>query len=341
MSGIPEIHDLYGTPYEIGCQSGSLFHGTVKIRMDDITAFMKNCPEETEHALSEFEKMKYDYPVYYEETIGKADGLGVDRNAYIMMMHPEILQRHSDACTTIMNVRSDGSIVLAHNEDDIWQENNFALVRVHTEDGWFITNDMYNMPFGNGICINSHRIVRCINYCHDHAGEGYSRYFVQRHLAMVKDIDDLKRRTMEMKPASGFHVNLIDEKVSQAYSIEVMKDRTSIHNVRHTAVHANHFVHELHKKQWYYDTSGNSVFRYETAKDEIEKTVHPELDDMQEILNMHTDTWQTSILQCHDIPNRTIFRFACDTNSHTYEIHDFMHGKTCMMGEELWQTTEK
>lgn len=302
---------------------------------------MNTYKEETELTLKEFEKMKYDFPVYYEETVGKADGLGVERSVYIMMMHPEILNRHNDACTTIMTVSDDGSILLAHNEDDIWQENNFALVRVHTDDGWFITNDMYNMPFGNGICISSHHIVRCINYCHDHAGKGYSRYFVQRHLAMAKDIDDVRKRCEEMKPASGFHVNFVDEKENRAYSIEVLKDRTSIQPVKGISVHANHFIHDINEKQWYYDSSGNSVFRYETARDEIQKINDPDLHDLQEILNMQTDAWQESILQCHNIPNRTIFRFACDMKNHTYEIHDFMHRETCVLREELWQKTEK
>ena len=35
------------------------------------------------------------------------------------------------------------------------------------DNNWFVTNDMYNMPFGNGISWNSYGIVKTINYCHD------------------------------------------------------------------------------------------------------------------------------------------------------------------------------
>ena len=94
-----QIRELHGTPYQIGFQSGSFFHGRVKIELDGIRSFMQQNKQAMEQMIRSREMLQYHYPSYYEETIGKADGLGIDRDVYMMLMHPEILQKGHESCT--------------------------------------------------------------------------------------------------------------------------------------------------------------------------------------------------------------------------------------------------
>ena len=45
MSENRNIRDLHGTPYQIGCLSGSYFNGRVKIELDDIVSFIARFPQ--------------------------------------------------------------------------------------------------------------------------------------------------------------------------------------------------------------------------------------------------------------------------------------------------------
>ena len=170
-------------------------------------------------------KLQNEYPKYYEEIKGKADGADVNFIRYFAMMCPELSKIQSH-CTTIMCKKSNGNFIISHNEDDDYQEENFAISKINTSNDWFVTNDIWNMPFGNGFSWNSSGIIKTINYTHEPNVnlENLSRYFSQRHISEAKSIEDLITRTRELRPASGYHVNAIDVKNNIAVSIEVYPD---------------------------------------------------------------------------------------------------------------------
>ena len=330
-----EIRELHGTTYQIGFQSGSFFHGRVKIELDGIRSFMQQNKQAMEQMIRSREMLQYHYPSYYEETIGKADGLGIDRDVYMMLMHPEILQKGHESCTTIMVKNKNGTIILAHNEDDFFAKGNLCFVKVYTENGWFITNDSYHMPFGNGLCIHQSGLLRTINYCYDSPDDGYSRYFSQRHIAEADSIENLKKRALEMKLSSGYHVNVIDPAINQAFSLEVRNDGLHCRKVESFIVHTNHFVYDISDQKLSFQPGGNSLYRYETVMKQMEESTEYSLNHLQEILNMYTDDPMTSIFQCHKDDNRTLFRFTYDGRNHTSTIQEYEHGISLTMQEVI------
>ena len=271
-------------------------------------------------------RLQKKYPDYYDETIGKADGLGMDRIEYFSIMCPELFNFGFEHCTTIISKKENGHFVLSHNEDDKYIEQNFCLSKVYTnEQNWFMTNDMFNMPFGNGISYNSHGIIKTINYTHEedvHPDE-LPRYYGQRHISEASSLDDLIERCKEMKTGSGFHVTAIDTNTLKAKSVEVYPDSISIIPVENWYVHTNHYIHNQHKNNSKTDKGSNSIFRLHKAQELIqdaEKTV----DSIKQILNYRSseNRFDNSILQTTDDPYITLFNFTVDTETLDYVFLD-------------------
>lgn len=305
-----------GTPYENGLQSGQYFKSKVDKTILNNTPLSKR-PEYRTSCLCMMNKLKEEYPVYYEEMIGKADGLEMDHLDYFSIMCPELFQFGFEHCTTIIAKKDNGHFILSHNEDDQFIQNNFCMTKVYFDDqNWFMTNDMYNMPFGNGISYNSYGIVKTINYTHEECmiPEYLPRYFGQRHISEAKSLDDLIKRCKEMKTASGFHVTAIDLNTQKAVSIEVYNDSISIIEINDVYVHTNHYIHGKHKDKQKTDAGSNSIFRLNQAN-EMMKHACRSIEAIKEILNYRSpeDKFDNSILQTKDDPTLTLFNFTIDT----------------------------
>ncbi len=50
----------------------------------------------------QFNNLKLTFPKYYDEVIGKADGLGIEHIIYFAMLCPEIMNLNLEHCTTII-----------------------------------------------------------------------------------------------------------------------------------------------------------------------------------------------------------------------------------------------
>ena len=264
---------LNKSPYENGKLSGEYFKNNVKIDIETIKNLLLNDSIKNKIKI-QFNNLKKEYPKYYDEVIGKADGLGLDRLNYFAVLCPEITDINFEHCTTIMCKKDNGNYIISHNEDDDYIEGNFCLSKVMIDDNnWFVTNDMYNMPFGNGISWNSYGIVKTINYCHDKNTnlDNYPRYFSQRHIAEAKSIDDLISRCKEMKVASGFHVNAIDINNNIAVSIEVYSNGVDAEYIDNYYIHSNHYIHKEYLNNQKTDNGSNSIFRLNKAKELLNK----------------------------------------------------------------------
>ncbi len=319
------ILTLNQTPYENGKASGEYFKSVLNPEILKDTPLKKR-PELKEKCIHMMHRLQKEYPDYYDETIGKADGLGMDRIEYFSIMCPELFNFGFEHCTTIITKKENGHFVLSHNEDDNYIEQNFCLSKVYTdEQNWFMTNDMFNMPFGNGISYNSHGIIKTINYTHEedvHPDE-LPRYYGQRHISEASSLDDLIERCKEMKTGSGFHVTAIDTNTLKAISVEVYPDSISIIPVKNWYVHTNHYIHYQHKDNPKTDKGSNSIFRLHKALELIqdaEKTV----DSIKQILNYRSseNRFDNSILQTTDDPYITLFNFTVDTETLDYVLLD-------------------
>ena len=310
------ILTLNKTSYENGKTSGQYFKSVLNPEILKDTPLKKR-PELKEKCIHMMHKLQKEYPDYYEETIGKADGLEMDPIDYFSIMCPELFNFGFEHCTTIITKKDNGHFILSHNEDDNYIEQNFCLSKVYTDEhNWFMTNDMYNMPFGNGISYNSHGIIKTINYTHEediHPDE-LPRYYGQRYISEAESLEDLIKRCQTMKTASGFHVTAIDTNTLKAVSIEVYPDSISIIPVDNWYVHTNHYIHNTHKDNPKTDEGSNSIFRLHKAQQLIqhaEKTT----DSIRQVLNYRSpeNRFDNSILQTTDDPYITLFNFTVDT----------------------------
>ncbi len=313
-----KILDLDGTPYENGKKSGEFFRERLNIDIESIKKKLYSNTSIKERVEYQFNKLKNEFPKYYEEIIGKADGLNIDHLVYFSVMCPEIMDLNFEHCTTIVYRKKNGNFMISHNEDDDYIEGNFCLSKVKIDDkNWFVTNDMYNMPFGNGVSFNSYGIVKTINYCHDDdIKDNYTpRYFSQRHIAEASSIDDLIKRCKEIKNASGYHVTALDINKNIAVSVEVYNDEIDVYYIDDFFVHSNHFLRGKYINNPSLDDGSNSCFRYEKARELLLSSDIENLSDLKNILNYRSedDTFFESILQTKKDPYQTIFNFSYDT----------------------------
>lgn len=316
---------LKGTAYERGFASGTYFKSNVNLDIFKNTP-LQNHPELKDKCSSLMNKLKQEYPVYYEETIGKADGLGIDRLDYFSLMCPELFSFGFEHCTTIIAKKDNGHFILSHNEDDRYVDGNFCMSKVYLDDQrWFVTNDMINMPFGNGISYNSDGLVKTINYTHEiNVMPDYlPRYFGQRHISEASSLDDLIKRCKEMKTASGFHVTALDINTLKAVSIEVYPETISIIEIDDLYIHTNHYIHHKHLLNPATDAGSNSIFRLNKASELMKNTLRT-VDSIKEVLHYRSpeNRFDNSILQTHDDPYITLFNFTVDTEHKDTAILD-------------------
>jgi len=310
------------TPYENGRISGEYFK---KILSDELISQMHIIDDNAElRSACEkmLEKLKNEYPVYYEEVRGKADGLGVEFLNYFSILCPELLNLNADRCTTIICRQDSGSFLISHNEDDDYIEGNFAFSKVVTdEENWFVTNDMYNMPFGNGPSWNSHGIFKTINFCHEENFnyDNLPRYFAQRHLTEASSVEDLIERCKEMKVASGFHVTALDINENKAVSIEVYSDGVSVEYIDDYYIHTNHFIHGSHKDNPRQAEGANSIFRLEKVGELFEDAERDMLDIMMILSHRgENNSYSDSIFGKKGEKMMTLFNITFDVDTADY-----------------------
>ena len=331
---------LNDSPYKNGLHSGEYFKENLGTKYISNIIFSSIDKIKQDAALPLFKILEHDYPKYYEEVVGKANGMGIEPIAYFTFLCPEISDIGLEHCTTIICKDELGRYMISHNEDDDYIEGNFCLSKVWIDDNnWFVTNDMFNMPFGNGISWNSYGIIKTINYCHDDNIEicNLPRYFTQRHISEADSIDDIICRCNNMKPASGFHINAIDTNKNIAASIEVYNDNISVVYIDDYYIHTNHFIHGSHKDNPQTDSGSNSIFRLRKCQELLK---NKSFNEITRILQYRSDddTFEKSILQNKSDPYMTLFNFSYNPSDKDMILFtDYMNRKTVKLDYDIYK----
>lgn len=319
----PDILYLDKSPYENWKISWEYFKN-VKYNIEEIENLLEN-NEIKSKIEKQFNNLKNEYPKYYDEVIWKADGIWIDSLTYFSVLCPEIIGKYSDHCTTIMCKKNNGKFIISHNEDDHYIEGNFCISKVRIDDNnWFVTNDMYEMPFWNGMSWNTYGIVKTINYCHDENInlDNYPRYFAQRYLTEAKSIDDLIKKCKEIKVASWFHVNAIDINNNIAVSIEIYTDGIDVKYIDDYYIHSNHFIHNEYINNQKEDIWSNSIFRFNKSKELFWENT---MEWIQKVLSYRWFDNQNSILQVNENSHMTLYNFSYDIdNKDTIYLNDYI-----------------
>ena len=107
-----QILNLQYSPYQNGKISGEYFKKNVKIDIENIKIKIDKNIEIKEKIEEQFNNLKLTFPKYYDEVIGKADGLGIEHIIYFAMLCPEIMNLNLEHCTTIICKKNNGKFII-------------------------------------------------------------------------------------------------------------------------------------------------------------------------------------------------------------------------------------
>ena len=311
------ILNLNKTPYENGLISGEYFYQYMKEEIQNDLKKIRKDEEFINKCKILYHRLEKEYPKYFDELKGKAEGLKIDPFEFFTLHCPELNNVQKEQCSTILCRKGNGHFIISHNEDDCYIENNFCFSKVKIdENNYFYTNDMYNMPYGNGPSWNTYGIIKTINYLHDekHDINHLPRYFAQRHISEAKSLDDLIERCKNFDTASGYHVNAIDLNTMQAVSIEVSAHEVSVKYIEDIYCHTNHYIHSKKDFKSLGDIEGNSEIRLKNIQERL-VNCDRSVKGIKEILAYRSedDTYMNSIFQKKGDWQMTIFNFTFDT----------------------------
>ena len=318
--------ELSGTHYEIGYQVGTLFKDYLSKRVKDFEPMMKlDDVKQTVSSMKEqFEK---EYPQGYEEVLGRKDGAGIDSDAFFLMFFPEIYKKHT-GCTTIMVRDKDGQILFSHNEDDEgFNEDNVALIRYHYGDYWITGYTHAEKLIGCFFGYNSYGLAFSSNNISSFTTryDYVSRYLLERKILEAKSLPEAIRIANGLRVATPFSINVVDIERNEAANIEKDHEEIYVTYLEDRYNRSNHFL----KKQGEVKISGNTVFRYEKAK-ELLQDVKKEtvvLDDLINILSYREDDRYQSIridTQANRGNNKTVANFAVNVKEKKIYLRDYV-----------------
>lgn len=311
--------EVAGQPYERGYQAGQFFREILSKKLVKYQERLKDLSIYRQMKKIE-EKVAQVFPDYHQEVLGRADGAGVDRDLYFLLMCPELINE-GVGCTTIIYRKPDGAYLLSHNEDDVYEPGNACLTKCQLEKGWFVTYDYSNMPFGNAFSWNSSGIVKTINYCFppEENLTGIPRYFLQRHITEASSLQDFIQRCQIPDRASGYHAVALDIRRNKAVSVEVTASCLSVEEIGDFYLHTNHYLHpKICQNQVWQGEGSTSGFRLEKAtnllKARLENSSPPlSLNNLKKILEYRGNGYEDSILAIQGEPNFTCANISLDT----------------------------
>lgn len=267
------IHVSGSTPYEIGTKIGT----SVK---DELAELLKVDTTLDDYLIPWLEANPAIYDDYYalnsetfpdqfDELQGFADATGMNlTHLILLMLRPEIqglLAEHSEAkfdylertenCFDVITHRSDGSIVIGHNEDWATEYGPFGyliyVAQSHSPAATAQEIATYSYPassLGFTFGWNSDGlVVSCngITPVHPNAG-GYGRYFINRYVLEARSLGEAVRRleTLAGNASYGFGVTLSDSR--DVVHVEIGPKRFSKVVVKsgEAFVHTNRFSHQ-------------------------------------------------------------------------------------------------
>ncbi|WP_315117978.1 C45 family autoproteolytic acyltransferase/hydolase [uncultured Clostridium sp.] len=322
-----------GNPYERGWISGVGLKEAINSSIKNYVHLLNNEDLMKKSAYIK-EITKERFSDYILEIEGRAEGAGVDKDLYFLMMCAELLNE-GVGCTTLVCKRKDGTILLGHNEDDSYNPGNSALTKCWNDKEWFVTYDYCNMPFGNAFSFNNYGIIKTINYCYSEEVSitGIPRYFLQRYISEAKSLEDFVNRCNIENRGSGFHAVALDINKNQCISVEVTHKDISVKEIDDYYVHTNHYIHQsISNREKITGEGSTSPFRLEKGKELLKKKINEKgneilSEDFVNILDYRGKNYEDSILGIENEPNFTCSRIVFDTRISDKVLLQLFHTK--------------
>lgn len=329
-----ELFEVKGTDYEMGFQIGRKFREYLQTRItsfDEMTAEYATVIDALKKELTAL------FPNLLQEIFGRADGAEISRDAYLLMLFPE-LYRKTEGCTTLILKKSDGEVLFAHNDDnECFDLSNTALIKYNYGDEYIISYTMVERLSGSAFSFNREMVFSSNYIFGDNVDlNSLSRYVAVRDVINSKSIDEALDKIRSITVASPFSLNMLELKTNRIVNVEKDVKDVYITEITDRYARSNHF----HAKKGDSSTAtADSKFRYKKANELIAK-LNPstaKIDDLVEILRYTTDVYDESIYkQYGKYPGVwvTDATFAVDTAAENYVVHDYIGGTTLEINQD-------
>ena len=182
------------------------------------------------------------FPQYMKEIRGIADGSNSSLNDVLLINCKYDFPRKG--CTTTI-FRESNRIILTHNEDNTKDHlGNCYLLKVYPDDGIpFISLCYPGMIPGNSFGFNAHGIIITNNAMPTPVMKmGCPRHLIDRYQLEAKNTEEVIRRTLFRKRASGGSFNIVSQAENRAINIETTSQRHCITEVVDKYLHTNHYI---------------------------------------------------------------------------------------------------
>lgn len=278
-----QMANINGKGYELGIKFSKLFDN-----IDDDFSYFKGLLKDNsiKKKLDIVKaKLKDKYPEYLEETYGRADGLNINRDEYLLNICFEIYDSR-EACTDII-IKTNNNILFGHNEDLPENLNEMALVKYECDDVIFCELSTYNCPQGTTFGWNNYGIVYSVNSIDLYKNNeiGIPIYFILRDIVKCKNIDEIIKKIDIKDCASAFSLNIVDCNTNKAYSIEKVLDKLDVIEITDKYAHTNHLIHNNSDK-CICEIYDSTIIRLNTANELLGKLdiANASLNDIKYIL---------------------------------------------------------
>ena len=274
--------------YELGLEFAGLFKENIK---DFKKAEVYLCDQE------KFKIVKNNinkvYPEYLEEMYGRADGLGINRDDFLIEMCFSGFTS-KEACTDIVVKVSDNEIVSGHNEDLSETIEEAALIKYKKDEMFYFDFSTWNCPQGTTFGWNSNGIVISVNTIHtfEYHQQGVPAWFILRDIVFSRSIEEIEKKIEKVYCTTGFSLNVVDKNLYKAYSIEKIYDNLDIIEITDKYVHTNHIIHP--KTKYSSKLLGCTTIRWTQANRKLQdlKNKQCTMKEIKDILQFYHDPSQ-------------------------------------------------
>lgn len=323
-----QIADIKGKGYELGIQFSKLFTNTIKNDFGYFKDLLKD-----ENIIKNLEKVKeklaIKYPDYLEETYGRADGLNINRDEYLLSICFETYASR-ESCTDIVIKIDDKHIVSGHNEDLAENLDELALVKYNCNDGYFYELSTYNCPQGTTFGWNNKGIVYSVNSVRikENNEIGIPAWFILRDIVQCGSIEEIIEKINIIDCASAFSLNIIDSNKNKAYSIEKVLNKFDIIEINDKSIHTNHIIHPNMDKNICIKTD-STLTRLDIGKKLLDKldAKKASIEDVKNILQFKKSEKEFIYRKIGEDQYPTVATFLFDSSTKEVQIYSYYDGK--------------
>jgi isopenicillin-N N-acyltransferase-like protein len=287
--------------HEMGVLQGQLFSKQIQtqIHFEKLTGDFKARVNES---LAYLKPTKNDFPQYYEELKGYAQGAGVDvKELWALVIENELSEQTIGKCSTVI---SNNGLLLGHNEDwDQHSKDSVCILKRTIGDLTLLEVFYIGTLGGNSITINSNGYIQSINsLSHSDYQIGVPANIISRWLSETKNPQEDIRDLHRIKRSSGYHHSFVSFE-GKTLSLECSAKQYELTSPKIPFVHTNHYIGKLQKLE-----DEDIDFSKDRYNDSCKKVIPSmQIEDMVQLMQDSSNGVEKSILN-----KRTIAQVIID-----------------------------